>query len=108
MARIPKRLAGPGQLTNVAVTKYTCPALTKTVIRHVHVSNPSGAPVTFTMSIGADAAGTRVFDALSIAAGSVLDHFCYYIVDAAEIVQALAGTTLTINFTMDGDEIVLG
>jgi len=108
MARIPKRLAGPGQLTNVAVTKYTCPALTKTVIRHVHVSNPSGAPVTFTMSIGADAPGARVFDALSIAAGSVLDHFCYYIVDVAEVVQALAGTTLTINFTMDGDEIVLG
>jgi hypothetical protein len=108
MARIPTRLAGPGQLTGSAVTKYTVPALTKTIIRHIHVSNPSGGAVTLTVSIGADAAGTRIFDAYSIAANSVFDHFCYYVLTNTEIVQALAGSASVLVFTMDGDEIVLG
>lgn len=108
MPRIAKRLAGPAQVSNAAATKYTVPALTKTIIRHIHVQNPSGAAVTFTCSIGADAAATRIFDAYSIAAGSVLDHFCYYILDAAEILQALAGTNNILTLTIDGDESVLG
>jgi hypothetical protein len=108
MARIPKRLHGPALVTNAAATKYTVPAVTKTIIRHIHVSNPSGSAVTFTLSIGADAAAVRIFDGYSIAAGAVLDHFCYYIADAAEIVQALASTTNVLVLTIDGDEIVLG
>jgi len=108
MARIAKRLAGPAQVSNAAATKYTVPALTKTIVRHVHVQNPSGAAVMFTMSIGADAAATRLFDAYSIAAGAVLDHFCYYVIDVAEIIQALAGTNNILTLTIDGDEIVLG
>ncbi len=108
MARIAKRLAGPAQVSNAAATKYTVPAVTKTVVRHVHVQNPSAGIVTFTMSIGADAAATRIFDAYSIAAGAVLDHFCYYVLEAAEIIQALSGTNNVLTLTIDGDEIVLG
>ena len=108
MARIAKRLHGPAQVSNAAATKYTVPALTKTVIRHIHVQNPSAAAVTFTLSIGADAAATRIFDAFSIPAATPFDHFCYYVVDAAEIVQALSGTNNILTLTIDGDEIVLG
>ncbi len=108
MARIPTRLHGPAQVSNAAATKYTVPALTKTIVRHVHIQNPSGSAVTFTMSIGADAAAVRLFDAYSIAANTVLDHFCYYVLAAAEIVQALAGTNNILVLTIDGDEIVLG
>lgn len=108
MARIPTRLAGPAQVSNAAATKYTVPALTKTIVRHVHIQNPSGSAVTFTMSIGADAAAVRLFDAYSIAAGTILDHFCYYVLAAAEIIQALAGTNNILTLTIDGDEIVLG
>lgn len=108
MARTAKRLAGPALVSNAAATKYTVPSTTKTIIRHIHVQNPSGSAVTFTLSIGADAAGTRLFDAFSIAAGTVLDHWCYYIADAAEIVQALAGTNNIVTLTIDGDEITLG
>lgn len=114
MARTPKRLAGPATVSNAAATKYTVPALTKTIIRHIHVQNPSGSPVTFTLSIGADAAGTRIIDAFSIpaaAAGvtaSVVDWFCYYVVDAAEIVQAFAGTNAVLTLVLNGDEITLG
>ena len=108
MARTPKRLAGPLQVSNAATTRYTVPASTKTIVRHIHVSNPSGSAVTFTLTIGADAAAVRLFDAYSIAANTVLDHFCYYVVDAAEVMQTNAGTNNILVFTMDGDEITLG
>lgn len=108
MPRIAKRLAGPALVTNAAATKYTVPALTKTIIRHIHIQNPSAAAVTFTASIGADAAGTRIFDAFSIGAGQIIDHFCYYVMDVAEIFQAFAGTNNILTLTIDGDESVLG
>ena len=105
--RIAKRMAGPALITNSAATKYTVGSSRRAIVRHVHVENPSGSSVTFTMSIGADAAGTRLFDAYSIAAGSILDHYCYYVLEAAEIIQALAGTTNVMTLTIDGDEEVL-
>lgn len=114
MARTPKRLAGPAQVSNAAATKYTVPAVTKTVIRHIRIQNPSASPVTFTMSIGADAAGTRIFDAFSVPAAAPgvtanqIDHFCYYVVDVGEIIQAFAGTNNILTLTIDGDEITLG
>jgi len=107
MASTPKRLHGPAQVSNAAATKYTVPAVTKTVIRHVRISNPSGAAVTFTMSVGADAAAVRVFDGFSIPANSVYDWWTYLVVEAAEIIQALAGTTLVLTLTIDGDERTL-
>jgi len=108
MARTAKRLAGPAQVSNAAATKYTVPALTKTILRHIHISNPSGSAVTFTLSIGADAAAVRLYDAFSIPANSVRDDYWYVIVDAAEIVQAFAGTNNILTLTIDGDEITLG
>jgi hypothetical protein len=108
MARIATRFSGPALLTNAAATKITVAALEKIIVRHIHVQNPTGAAVTLTMSIGADAAGTRFFDVYSIAAGTVLDHFCYYIMDAAEILQAYASVNNVMTLTIDGDRIVLG
>lgn len=106
--RAPKRLHGPAQVSNAAADKYTVPASTLTVVRHIHVSNPSGSAVTFTLSIGADAAAVRLFDAYSIAANSILDHPCYYPLAAAEKIQALAGTNNVLVLTISGDEITLG
>jgi hypothetical protein len=107
MAKISTRLYGPAALTTSAATKFTVAASELNIIRHIHVSNPSGGALTFTCSIGADAAGTRIFDAYSIAAGSVLDHYGYYTMVAAEVFQALgSGTALII--TVSGDRIVLG
>jgi len=108
MARIPTRFSGPAQVSNAAATKFTVAASEKNIIRHIHVFNPSGSPVTFTASIGADAAATRLFDAYSISAGVPFDHFCYYDMDATEIFQAFAGTNNILVLTIDGDRIVLG
>lgn len=108
MPRIATRMAGPAQVATGPATIYTVPAVTKAIIRHIHVQNPSGSAVTFTLSIGADAAGTRLFDAFSIGANQILDHFCYYVMEAAEVLQAAAGTNNVLVITVDGDESVLG
>lgn len=98
-----RRLSGPSQLTNAAVTKYTVGAGVRGIIRHIHIMNP-GAAINLTMSIGADAAGTRIFDARAIPANSEFDHFCYYVLAAAEILQAFASVTTQLVLTVDGDE----
>ena len=107
MAKVQVRMAGHAQVSNDAATKYTVPANRRGIVRHVHIQNPSGSAVTFTMSIGTDAAGTRIFDAFSIGANQILDHYCYYILAAAEIIQAFAGTNNILTLTIDGDEEVL-
>jgi hypothetical protein len=108
MPKMPKRLAGPLLVTNAVTTRYTVPASTQTIIRHIHVENNTASPVTFTMSIGADAAGTRIYDAFPMVANQVLDVFCYYILTAAEIVQTNASVTNVLALTMDGDEYTAG
>lgn len=98
-----RRIHGPAQVSNAAATKYTAPAGIRATIRHMHVSNPSGAVVKFTMSIGLDAAGVRIFDAYSIAAGDVLDHYGIYALEPGEVVQAFADTTNILTLTIDAD-----
>lgn len=105
MAKTPKRLAGPAQLSNAASTKYTVPGATTAVIRHIHVQNPSASAVDFTLSIGANAAGTRIFDGLPIAADSERSFWGPYTLTAAEIIQAVAGTNNILTLTIDGEEI---
>lgn len=112
MPKISKRLSGPALITNSVVTKYTTPAATRTVIRHIRIQNNSGSAATVTISIGADAAGTRIADAVSIpavGAGSVnyVDWWGPYTLEATEIVQAVAGTTNVLNMTVDGEENTL-
>jgi predicted amidohydrolase len=108
MSTTNKRLAGPAQVSNAAATKYTVPASTTTILQHIHVFNPSGAAVGFTMSIGTDAAGTRLYDAYSIGAGQQLDMFVRIVLTAAEIVQAFASTTNVLTLTLTGQEITPG
>ena len=114
MPRIAKRLYGPAQIATGPTTVYTAPALTKTIIRQIHVSNPSASPVTLTLSVGADGVTTRLWSTYSIpaaAAGvsdSVRDIFMYLIMDAAEILTLSAGTNNILDITITGDEITLG
>ncbi len=103
MPTISKRLAGPAALTTSAATKYTCPALTIAVIRRMRVSNPSGGALTFTLSIGVDAAGTRLYDAVSVPANSGLDIYGPFTLAAGDIIQAFgSGTALVL--VADGTE----
>ncbi len=108
MPRIATRFHGPAHLGTTATTKLTVSASEKAILRHIHVSNPSGGAVSFTASIGADTTSTRIFDAYSIGAGQVLDHMCLYTLDAAEIFQAFAGSANVLVLTINGDRAVLG
>lgn len=114
MPRTPKRLYGPAQIATGPTTVYTVPASTKTIIRHIHLSNPSGSAVTVTMSIGADAAATRLLGTYSIpaaAAGvtdSVRDLYYYQVMDAAEILTLSAGTNNIVVIVVNGDEYLPG
>ena len=101
---ISKRLFGPAQLTNAAATKYTCPALTIAVIRRMRVSNPSGNAVAFTLSIGNDAAGTRLYDGVTIPANGSLDIWGPFTLAASEVVQSFAGTASVLVLEIDGTE----
>lgn len=103
-----KRLSGPTQITNAAVTQYTVPASTVAIVQHIHVSNPSANPVGFTLSLGADAAATRLYDAYSIPAGTVLDVFVKYVMTAAQIIQAFGSVTGILVLTIDGQEMTAG
>lgn len=114
MPRTAKRLYGPAVIATGPTTVYTVPALTKTIIRQIHLSNPSASPVTITLSVGADAAGTRLWSTYSIpaaAAGvtdSVRDIFMYLVMEAAEILTLSAGTNNVLDIVITGDEITLG
>lgn len=98
-----RRVHGPAQVSNAAATKYTAPAGIRATVRHIHVQNPSGGVVTFTLSIGLDAAGVRIFDAYSIAAGDILDHYGIYALEPGEIIQAFSGTNNVLVLTIDAD-----
>lgn len=59
--------------------------------------------MTFTLSIGLDAAGVRIFDAYSIAAGDVLDHYGLYALEPGEVIQAFSATNNVLVLTIDAD-----
>ncbi len=100
----PKRLVGPLQLPNAAATQYTVPTATIAVIKRIRISNPTGGAVTFNLSIGADAAGTRLYSGVSVAAGSSLDIYGPFTLAAAEVIQAFASAASSLAIVIDGSE----
>ncbi len=114
MARTPTRIYGPALIATGPTTVYTGPLLTKVLIKWIHLSNPSASAVTVTLSIGADATGTRLWSAYSIpaaAAGvsdSVREIYPYLVMDVGEILTLSAGTNNIVNITIGGDLITLG
>jgi len=108
MPKINKRLYGPAQLGNTTATRYTVPASTRAVIRHILLNNPTGGAVTVTASIGADAAGTRILDAYSIAAAARIDLWGPYTMEATEILAMHASAATSIVAVVDGEEQTVG
>jgi len=106
MADTAKRIVGPIALTTTAATTlYTVPASTTTILRSVHVNNESAATATFTLSIGADAAGKRLWSAHDIPTKSSFDWSGFIVMTAAEIIQASAGSATALTLTISGVEV---
>lgn len=95
---------GPTALTTSAATLYTVPASTTLTVRGIHIANESAvAAVTVTMSIGTDGAGKRFLGpGLSLPASSSYDWSGFLIVNAAEVIQALASATTSLTVTISG------
>jgi hypothetical protein len=105
MADTQKRLSGPTLLTASAATQYTVPAATSAILRSIHVANETATAATFTMSIGTDGAGKRLFMGCSVAANDVLDWSGFIVLNTAEVVQALSGTASALTLTTSGVEV---
>lgn len=96
----PKRFAGPLKLTNTAATLFTSSG--RSLIEEIHVQNPSASPVDLTLSVGTDAAGTRIMDGLAIAADSEKKFRFVLPLENGEIMQGFASTTAVLDITIDG------
>lgn len=105
MADVAKRLAGPSLLTGTAATVYTVPGATATILRSIHVSNETGSTATFTLSIGTDAAGKRLFTAVDIPTKGSLDWSGFIVLNAAEVLQAFSGTASALTLVVSGVEV---
>lgn len=103
MADTAKRLYGPAAQATSATTRYTVPGSTTTIIRHWIATNTATTAGTITVSIGTDAAGTRIWDAIPVPAKSVVEFQGFLVMAAAEVLQVTASAT-TITFTVNGIE----
>src|SRR3954451_11233678 len=110
MADTAKRLSGPALLTASAATVYPVPASTTTILpsvpasKHAAAAEPATA-ATFTMSIGTDAAGKRLWTALTIPGNQSFDWSGFIVLAAAEIIQAFSGTASALTLTTSGVEV---
>ncbi len=104
MADTLKRLSGPTALTTSAVTQYTTPGGTTTTIRNLHVCNESGSDATFTLSIGTDGAGKRLYKDVTVPVNDSFDAGLSVVLAATEIVQAFASAGSALTLTISGVE----
>src|SRR5688500_17517623 len=102
MADLAARIIGPILLTNASVTLYTVPAVTQAIVRNIHIVNTSATAATATLSIGVDAAGTRLLSAVSIPANSAYDWSGFIVTEAAETIRGQSGTTNVLTITVSG------
>lgn len=106
--RIPKRLFGPAYLTTSPATIYGPVASgRRAIVRFIQAQVNSGASSTFRLSIGADAAGTRIYDSLTVFAIDPLREFTYHVLEAGEFIQGSAGNATALVMCLEGEEIVL-
>ena len=102
---VTKRLAGPALLTGSAATIYTVPAGKRALVRQIHLFNNDAGSIAVTVSVGADAAGTRLLDGYVLATKTGYDLWLAPLaLEAGETLQAFGGTTLKISSTVMGAE----
>jgi hypothetical protein len=105
MADTAKRLVGPSLLTASEQTLYTVPAATTAILRGLRVANNSTSTVTLTVSIGADAAGTRLYSSFDLLAKSVHDWSGFLVLAAGETLRGYAGTANQLVISVSGVEV---
>lgn len=71
MADTQARIVGPVAMGTSTTLLYTAPALTSATVRELRVVNTTGSAITFKLSVGADAAGTRLLSDFSVPANGL-------------------------------------
>ena len=108
MARQPVLLVPPTALGINSAAVYTAPSYVpttqRTVIRHVHISNPAGSAVNFSMGLNGTVAGSQVFGSYSISASAVYDHYCQYPLSSGQTLQMWASGASVLVATVSGEE----
>lgn len=104
MADTAKRVGGPTALTTSAATQYTVPALTTTILRSIHVANEDSSARTFTLSIGTDGAGKRLWKDVTVPVGGSFDWSGFIVLAAGEVIQALASANTALTLVLSGVE----
>lgn len=100
--RTPVRFGGPGYVPTTPTTFYTVPGGSNIAVMHIHINKPNSTPARLTISIGTDAAATRLYSSFTIT-DLVTDIFCYYAATAAEILQWTSDTANALIVTISGD-----
>lgn len=112
MAGTVKRTIGPVALTTTLTTNVynNTSALIYDVIKHIHVVNKTGSAATFTLYVGAtgaNAAGTELFVAQSVAANSSYDWYGNLKMTSTDFLVGGAGTATALTLTAEGEQFVV-
>lgn len=104
---LPARIFGPALVATGPATVFTAAATERVRIAVIWVSNPSAAPINFTASIGADAAGTRIIGTNAavgnIPANSTVPFYGPFVLHPSEVLQLSASTNNVLNASAYGD-----
>lgn len=112
MAGTLKRTVGPVALSSTLTTNVynQGSALIYDIIRHIHIANKTGSAATFSLwlgATGANAAGTELFTAVSVAANSVYDWYGALKMASTDFLVGGAGTATALTLTAEGEQYVV-
>ena len=114
MAGTIKRTFGPLALTTTLTTNVYAgaggSALIYDVIKHLHVTNKTGTAATFTLYLGAtgaNAAGTELFVAQSVAANASFDWYGNLKMTSTDFLVGGSGTATALTIVGEGEQIVV-
>lgn len=106
-----KRIAGPAYIVATSENIYTPPASTiYTVIRHIHIANDDTSARTFSLYVGAtgaEAAGTALFEDVSVAVGAYFDWYCNLFMSSADFLVGIASDATSLVITVMGEQYVV-
>lgn len=102
MAEITNRAYGPAHLAATATTLFSVAAGKRLTIRYIHVQNGDTVERTFTLSVGTDAAGTRIFDAVTVPARTAYMFPVGITLEPTETLQGSASIASKIVLVVNG------
>ena len=111
MAAQKDRVFGPALVATGPTTVLTAGATERIEIQVIMVSNPTANAVSFTASIGADAAGTRIIGTNTVPnvpANAVTPFYGPWILKESEILTLSAGTNNVLNASGHGIRRAVG